>query len=208
MTLRLTISTSIVLIFSAACGGTAQPEPTAPEAPVEEPTETPVEEPSDETANETAESAEKEDPADQGPPGPSGRTPKQIVEAEGIRFVLSFNSSEVGIKAGEECDSKHKSDPQRRNQCLKTARATVKEDVMQFELGSLGKWVWTTSTQRGSTLQTLKQVNFTWGPETKNSVTIETSKDEKVVIGVPNNYSIVIEHPTHGKLTYDSKRSE
>lgn len=199
MTIRLTISTSLFLFLSAACGGSAvpEPEPASSEAPVEKPVEEPKAKPEVE-----------ETPVEDGPPGPTGRTPKEIVESEDIRFVLSFNSSDVGIKAGERCDSKHKNDPKGRNQCMKAARSTVKEDVMQFQFGSLGKWVWTTSTQRGSTLQQIKQVNFTWGEETKNSIEIQTSKGEKVVIGVPNNYSIVIEHPTHGKLTYDSKRSE
>lgn len=208
MTIRLTVSSCLFLFLSSACGGSAQSEADAPEGSVEGPVDGSVEEPAGETAELPVEEPVAEADGDKGPPGPSGRTPKEIVEAEGIRFVLSFNSSDVGIKAGERCDSQHKNDPQKRNQCMKTARATVKEDVMQFQLGSLGKWVWTTSTQRGSTLQTLKQVNFTWGEETKNSIAIQTSRDEKVVIGVPNNYSIVIDHPNHGKLTYDSKRSE
>ena len=197
MIIRLTIFTSLSLFLSTACGGSASPQPAAPEDPVEAPAEEPIEEPKAE-----------EEPVDDGPSGPTGGTPKEIVESEGVRFVLAFNNSDVGIKAGERCDSKHKSDPKGRNQCMKAARATVKEDVMHFQLGSLGKWVWTTSTQRGSTLQQLKQVNFTWGEETKNSIEIQTSRGEKVMILVPNNYSIVIEHPTHGKLTYDSKRSD
>jgi hypothetical protein len=201
MTPRLLIQVPLVLALFTACGGSSTPEPDTPKDFVEEGEEQP-------TGEAPEEPAPEEEPVDEGPPGPSGKTPKEILESEGIRFVLSFNSSEVGIEAGERCDKKHKDDPKGRNQCMKTARATVKEDVMHFELGKLGKWVWTTSTQRGSTLKQLKQVNFTWGKETKNSIEITTSRDEKVVVGVPNNYSIVIDHPTHGKLTYDSKRSE
>ena len=186
-----------LLLSFVACGGSASPEPAAPENTPVQPTEEPEEAP-----------PVQEEPADEGPAGPTGQTPKDVVGSEGVRFVLSFNNSEVGIKAGERCDSKHPNDPKGRNQCMKTARATVKEDVLHFQLGSLGKWVWTTSTQRGSTLQQMKQVNFTWGEETKNSVEILTSRGEKVLISVPNNYSIEIEHPTHGKLTYDSKRSD
>lgn len=201
MTHRLTVFTApLLLTVSTACGGSKAPESETPQEPVEssvEETEEPVEEP-----------ALEEEPVDEGPPGPTGRTPKEIVEAEGIRFVLDFKHSDVGIAAGERCDEKHSDDPRARNQCMKAARSRVKADVMQFELGKLGKWVWTTSRQRGSTLSLLKQTNFTWGEQTKNSITIHTSRGEEVVLGVPNNYSITIEHPTHGTLKYDSKRSD
>lgn len=153
--------------------------------------------------------AEPEEPKEEGPEGPSGgRKPKDIVGAEGSRFVLNFNSSEIGIKAGEECDAKHKDDPRRRNECVKNARSRVKEDVMQFQPNPAGVWAWTTSTQRGSTLIKIRQTNFDWGAETKNSIELKPSKGDPVVLGVPNNYSIVFDHPTHGKLTYDSKRSD
>jgi hypothetical protein len=183
--------------LAVSCGSSATPAPQDQTTPAEPPTQ-----------DEPTEPAVVEEPAEEGPTGPTGSSPKDIVSAEGVRFVLSFNNSDVGMKAGERCDSRYKNDPKGRNQCMKDARASVKEDVLHFQMGSLGKWVWTTSTQRGSTLSQLKQVNFTWGEETKNSVEIQTSRGEKVVISVPNNYSIVIPHPTHGMLTYDSRRSD
>lgn len=70
--------------------------------------------------------------------------------------------------------------------------------MLQVELGQLSKWVWTTS-QQGSTLRNLKQTNFEWGEETKNPIENTTSRGEKVLIGVPNNYSIIIDNPVHGK---------
>lgn len=202
------------LLLLAACGGSPGPGPETPEqtagdsgepAASEEPTES-----TDEGEGaEATEPGEESSPTPEEPAGPSGGlTPLSVVGAESARFVLNFNASDPGIKAAERCDSQTNGDLRLRNQCMAKARTTVKEDVMQFKTGDSGRLVWTTSTQRGSTLVQLRQTNFTWGPETKNSVEIQPSKGPKVVISVPNNYSIAIEHDEHGKLVYDSKRSE
>lgn len=204
MTYRLPICSSLFLLITAGCGGGATPEA---ESPAESAAESGAVE--EEAPSESEPEPVAEEPEDEGPEGPSGgRKPKDIVGSEGSRFVLNFNSSEIGIKAGEECDAKHKNDPRRRNECVKNARSRVKEDVMQFQANPAGVWVWTTSTQRGSTLIKLRQTNFDWGEETKNSIELKPSNGSPVVLGVPNNYSIVFDHPTHGKLTYDSKRSD
>lgn len=197
------LSPLLLMCLTTACGSAATPEPSTPKEPEAEKTAVP-EEPETPIAEEP--SAVEEPPSATVAAGPSsGRTPKDIVGAESVRFVLSFTNSEVGIKAGERCDQQHGADPQKRNECMKSARALVKEDVVQFEEGASGQWVWTTSQQRGSTLLPLKKTNFTWGKETKDSIELQPSKGDKVVVGVPSNYSIVIEHPQHGKLTYDSK---
>lgn len=202
MTVRLPACSSLLFFLVAACSG-ATPEAESPEASTPSGATEEVAEPEPEPE------PEPEEPEDEGPSGPSGgRTPKDIVGAEGSRFVLNFNSSELGIKAGEECDTKHKSDPRKRNECVRNVRSRVKEDVLQFQVNPAGVWVWTTSTQRGSTLIRLRQTNFTWGAETKNSIELKPSRGTPVVLEVPNNYSIVFDHPTHGKLSYDSKRSD
>lgn len=213
MTYRLSVCSSLVFLLVTACGGSSTPSAESPDAAASESGG----EPTSETGTEADAApeadaevpAEPEAPKDDGPQGPSGgRTPKDIVGAEGSRFVLNFNSSEIGIKAGEECDATHKNDPKKRNECVKNARARVKEDVMQFEISQTGRWVWTTSSQKGSTLNQLRKTNFEWGAETKNSIELKPSSGDAVVLGVPNNYSIVFDHPTHGKLTYDSKRND
>lgn len=218
MTYRLPACSSLFVLLATACGSGATPQAESPADPA---VETGAAEPADESesgseSESESESgsgsepvAEPEEPKNEGPAGPSGgRKPRDIVGSEGSRFVLNFNSSEAGVKAGEECDAKHKDDPQRRNECVKNARTTVKEDVMQFQENPAGVWVWTTSTQRGSTLIKLRQTNFTWGAETSNSIELKPSSGSAVILGVSNNYSVVIDHPTHGKLTYDSKRSD
>ena len=198
------VTASLFLVPALACGGgTPTPEPVNP-SEVEADAPATLDEPTD--AEE--EPAVEEEPTSDEPSGPSGgRSPKDMVGAESTRFVLSFNSSDVGIKASDRCDAKHSSDPRKRNQCMKSARSKVVEDVMQFEENKSGQWVWTTSNQRGSTLRHLKQLNFTWGKETKNSIEIQPSKGSTIESGVPNNYSIVIPHAQHGKLVYDAKVS-
>lgn len=214
MSYRMYACSPLLFLLAAACGGGATPEAESPTESTADAGALPAESGADAepAAGEGAgvePTAEPEAPKEEGPAGPSGgRTPKDIVGAEGSRFVLNFNSSDIGIKAGEECDAKHKSDPKKRNECIKYARSRVKEDVMQFELSPTGRWVWTTSTQRGSTLIQLRKTNFDWGAETKNSIELKPSTGDAVVLGVPNNYSIVFEHPNHGKLTYDSKRND
>jgi hypothetical protein len=199
MSIRPFSYTAFLVLLVTACGGGATPEPTAPieAAPAD----------SAEPAPEPAPAIEEE-PASSEPAGPTNRTPKDVVGAEKARFALSFSSSEAGMKAEEKCDGKHKDDPRARNQCMKNARSAIKEDVLQFLDDGTGRWTWITFTQRGSNLIQIKKTNFTWGAETKNSIEIVPSKGSKVVIGVPNNYSVVVEHPTHGKLSYDSKAIE
>lgn len=212
MTVRQSACISLLFV-ATACGGQA-PEPSVPEGskgpeePAGEEDPADAESSSDDMgADQSEDLSEPEAPASTEPTGPSGRTPKEMLTVESTRFVLSFSSSDPGLKAQERCDSQHSNDPQKRNECMKAARSTVKEDVMQFVEGQ-GRWVWTVSTQRGNTLTPLKKTNFTWGEETKNSVEIQPSKGPKVLIGVPNNYSITIEDAQHGKLTYDAKISE
>jgi hypothetical protein len=211
MNVHQSLPLPLLFILATACGGGATKEPASPEgSTTEEPSESALDEEGEEAPmeEESAEVPAEEELAPGEPTGPSGRTPKQVLETEETRYVLSFSSSDVGIKAEEDCNQKHGDNPQKRSQCMKTARSGVKEDVLEFKISGTGKWVWITSNQRGSTLRPLKTLNFTWGEETKNSVTILPSKGEKVVVGVPNNYSITVDHPKHGKMVYDAKSSD
>lgn len=202
------------LLLLGACGGSPAPGPETPEQAAADSGEPasgadPAESSDDTEGSGTEETGDDAPSNPDEPPGPSGGlTPLSVVGAENARFVLNFNASDPGIKAAERCDSQTKGDLRLRNQCMAKARTTVKDDVLTFKPGESGRLVWTTSTQRGSTLVQLRQTNFEWGAETKNSVEIQPSKGPKTVISVPNNYSIVVEHPEHGKLVYDSKRSE
>jgi hypothetical protein len=214
MNVHQILPASLLFVLATACGGGATKEAANPEgAPPEGSAESASEEEGtasdlDEGSSEPKAEEELAPSEPSEPSGPSGRSPKQILETEETRYVLSFSSSDVGLKAEESCQSKHSDNPQKRSDCLKTARSAVKEDVMVFKISETGKWVWITSNQRGSTLRPLKTVNFTWGAETKNSIAIEPSKGTTVVIGVPNNYSITIVDPKHGKMVYDTKSSD
>ncbi len=199
MKASLSAPVSLLFFLATACGGEAVPEPVTPKEPVAE---------QPEAAAEVEEVEEAPAPESGEPAGPTGSlTPKSVISAEETRFVLNFNACDIGIKASETCDRQYSSDPRKRNECMKSARSKIKEDVMEFNEGKSGQLVWTTSTQKASSLMHLRQLNFTWGEETKNSITIVPSKGSPVVIGVPNNYSITIDHPQHGKLVYDAKVS-
>jgi len=77
-------------------------------------------------------------------------------------------------------------------------------------------WYWITYERRGKQLITLHKIPFEFGEDTGNTVTIKpTGKDKgmaplspvprKVVVTIPNSYSIEMDDPKYGKLRYSAK---
>ena len=122
-------------------------------------------------------------------------------------FSLNFSSSEVGQKAEERCDKKYSNNPKARNQCMRSARSAVKEDVLQFTKDDQGRLYWTISQQKGNKLKRLKKIQFELGEETDNSIQIKLKGGSRrtVVIKIPNDYTIEVPNQVHGALVYDAK---
>jgi hypothetical protein len=177
------------------------PEPTEPaQAPVTEPT-------ADAPAPEPAQPAEPE-------PEPR-QAPTAILGAPNAAFVLDYNASGLRDAAEKAC-APETADAAKRQECLQKARASFVADVLRFKKTAQGKWRWTIYQRKGSSLPEVYQADVELSDESKNSVKVKIKGGEsgsrplfagtkQGVISFPNDYSIVLEDPKHGRLIYDAK---
>jgi len=208
---------SLVALLLTACGGSGgsgQPTTTPESAPPSGSSSAPA--PADSAAA-TPPAAEK--PAASEPEKKDEfrltRTPKDIVTASETAFVFSFQSSDVGIKAQEECEKSSGGDAKKQAECIAKRRDKLGTEVHRFVEKPDGWW-WVNYQRKGSTLVALHRIAFEWGEETKDTVTILLSgKDKgrapmakvpsKLVIEVPNEYSIALTDPTLGRMIFEAK---
>lgn len=135
------------------------------------------------------------------------RPASEILLAEDTVFALQFAQSEPGERAEEACDQKYRDNPQKYNQCMRDHARKIKGDILSFKKELDGSWVWTTSHKQGSTLRKISSVKFEVAEEKGNIVKLKLLRGSQgtVEIEVPNDYSIVVPHPVHGKLVYEAK---
>jgi hypothetical protein len=158
----------------------------------------------------------KEEPpiAQSGGERPS-RSPIETITAAKVAFVINYSSSEPHERAEKRCDARSGGDPKARANCMQKERSDFMADVIQFKRNKKGKLVWITYRRKGSNLTELSLAEIELENETENQVTIkvlETKKPRalfsvknKFVVKVPNDYSIELDEPLHGKLVYDAK---
>ena len=147
------------------------------------------------------------------------RTPKDIVTAGDTSFVFNFNASEVGSKADARCQARAAGDMQKKAACLSRRRDQFGTKILRFvNKGSDERedWWYVTYDRRGSQLVALHKLKFEFGEQTDKTINIlPQGKDKglapmspvprKVVISVPNEYSIELVDPVHGTLVYEAK---
>jgi hypothetical protein len=208
------------LMIAAGCGGggsEAGPEPKTPDkssakAPSDDAADS---EKSEKGAGKGKDKGKDEADPETGMPKPQ-RTAQDIITAPDVSFVLAFANSEAGEKAEKACSEKSKDNAKKQNQCMAKARKEILEDIMHFSKDKSEKWWWTVSHMVGQKLKTFHKVQIEFADEKSDSIAIKlVGKDRgtkpwknppsKVTIGVPNEFSIEIKDPTHGKLVYEAK---
>jgi hypothetical protein len=215
----------------AGCGGgKAKPsEPKASQSAADESAESSAEpeasdqESKDESAESSATASAGEKKPDQGTSAPAAdpeptttRTPKDIIGAPNVTFVLSFTSSEAGEKADRNCGKKPKDNPKKHNQCMAKERKKIVDDAVSFSQDKGGKWWWVTARMQGSKMIILHKLEFEFGEEKADSVIIKTIGKDKggkplrfpprqITVKVPNEFSIELNDPKHGKMVYEAK---
>jgi hypothetical protein len=143
------------------------------------------------------------------------RPPRELITAEDTAFEVNFTSSEIGERTEQQCRAQAGEDMQALTQCKREARDKFPVTIQRF-VEKQGTWWWITYERRGKQLVPLHRIPIDFGEETANSVTIlPKGKDQgltplsplprKVVINVPNSYSIQIQDPQHGMLSYGAK---
>lgn len=217
--MRLSYSLTMVLCVSlSACGGSQKgaEEPEAESSTTADSAEDSAAG-SDEQAADAEPAGEKtEDKPDESTSGPTfKRTAKDVVTAPDVVFMFSFNESDVAKGAEERCDARAKDDPKKRAECMSKEKSKITADGMQF-LQEKDRWYWLTIRRKGKTLVNLHKLPVEFADEADTSITLKpVGKDEGTQRGrgapgetkleVPNDYQIVIQHPTHGKMVYEAK---
>jgi hypothetical protein len=207
------------LVFVAGCGGGKAPEPETPaksakKAEAKEGEETSEGEGAAAEKSKKSASKPKDEPEDTSPK--PTRTAQDIITAPDVSFVLSFGNSEVGEKAEESCAKKSKDDKKKQNQCMAKERKKIVADIQSFTKDKAGKFWWTISRMQGQKLRALHKVQIEFADDKAGSITLKpVSKDKgtkpwanppaKVVIKVPNEFSIEYDDPTYGKMVYEAK---
>jgi hypothetical protein len=197
-------------LILAACGGAApgseQPAQPAPEK----------------TAAVADVASEPEPAADeaQAPNAASGgerpsRSPIETITAPRVAFVINYSGSEPHERSEKRCEAKSGGDPKQRAACMQKQRSEFVADVVQFTRNKQGKLIWITYRRKGANLTELSKAEIELDNETENSVTVkvlDTKKPRalfgarnKFLVKVPNDYSLEVDEPVHGKLVYDAK---
>lgn len=200
-----------VLGLLSACGGAQSGGADAPEE--EAPTESaePAAEEGEATAEpEAAEKDAKEETADAGESASASASDRHrsalgTLTAENTRFVLSFERSEAGEAAAEECEQ-FASKPQKKTACITKARKKITADVLHFVKDDADQWYWITSTQKGTGLKQLSKVKIEIGKDTASSVEVIAKGPgaSTTVIDVLDDYTIAMPSK-HGRLVYEAK---
>jgi hypothetical protein len=99
--------------------------------------------------------------------------------------------------------------------CVEKLRRKVTAKILRF-VNKNEQWWWVTYDKRGDQLVTMHKIPFEFGEVTEQTVALRpTGKDKglaplarlprQFVITVPNEYSIEVNDPVHGKLVYEAK---
>ncbi len=206
------------------CGGGATPPAEAPDeaqppaAPAKPAPPPETAKADDETAEATKSDDGKTEKSEEGADTNAfqlDRPPREIVTAEDTSFELNYTASEVGERDEKRCEEESGGDPKANADCKREARNKVPTLIQRF-VEKNKVWYWLTYERRGNQLITLHRITFQFGEDAANTVTIKPmGKDQglaplspvprKVVITVPNSYSIQMDDPKFGKLSFSAK---
>jgi hypothetical protein len=133
-----------------------------------------------------------------------------------MAFLIEYASSGARSNAEEKCDKETQGDAEKRGACLAKARDQFTADVLQLDREASGKTTFKVYKRQGSTLNevfvgavelteespTTVRVRWT-GRGRGQKPLLKMQKDS--VLTVPNEYSLEIDDPEHGRLTYTAK---
>jgi hypothetical protein len=150
------------------------------------------------------------------PPAESRRqSPIAMLTARDVAFLVEYANSDARQKADAECEKEAKGDLAVRGTCLTKARDKFLPDVLRFDKNAQGKLNLFIYKRSGSSLREVYIGAIEFKDETEDKVQLRFTGREKGVrplfrgaqatISVPNDYSIEINDPELGKLTYSAK---
>lgn len=138
-----------------------------------------------------------------------------MLTARDVAFLVEYANSDARQKADAECEKEAKGDLNARGACLTKAREKFLPDVLRFNKDAQGKLNLLVYKRSGSALREVYIGAIEFKNETEDKVQLRFTGREKgtrpifrrgeAVISVPNDYSIEIDEPELGKLTYSAK---
>ncbi len=144
----------------------------------------------------------------------ASRPPIELLTNSNATYMLNFNESEVGKVAKEECESAG-GDRGEISACLQKARSKVPIESLRFVKKGAEYWWITLNRYKGNLLK-WHVIQFQVGEEKSDWVALRPiGKDKgiapmariprKLEIDLPNDFSIVLNDPEFGRLTFDAK---
>jgi hypothetical protein len=141
--------------------------------------------------------------------------PIAILTGRDVSFMVDYASSDAKARAVTACDQEAKGDPGVRAACLDKAREKFQPDVLRFDQDKQKQWSLIIYKRSQETLKEVWIGRVTFADETQDSVRLRLGKPESGqrplfrsgnnVIKVPNAYSLELEDPQLGKLSYQAK---
>jgi hypothetical protein len=205
-----------------ACGGAPPPPPAAPPAPA--PAPPPVASEAPPAPPVSAEPAPAPPPSEPAPAASAAPEPEKtrrqaptaILTARDVAFLIEYANSGARETADADCEKEAKGDLEVRSACVQKARDKFLPDVLRFEKTEQGKLSLIIYKRSGSTLREVYIGAIEFKDESEDAVKMRFTGREKgqrplfrskadALIRVPNDYSIEIEDPQFGKLTYSAK---
>lgn len=188
-----------------ACGGGKPAEPVTP-ATTAASAAAPAESASPASAPAAASSEEK----------PS-RAPSDILKDADATWVLAFDQSDEGKKAEEKCTASSKGDEKKHGACMRSARERMPVEALRFKQDEEVGMVWQFLAQKGGNYTVVGKVPVEFGEETDRTIVMKPKKGKgtgtvpwgaatkDTTLTVPNNFSVVVDDPSHGKTVYEAK---
>jgi hypothetical protein len=146
----------------------------------------------------------------------ASRPPGELITGPTLIYMFNFKESEVGKAAQERCSQQAGDSPRDMAACMEKARSKVPVESVRFVKERSGQnWFITYNRYKGNLLKWNK-VQYQPGEETADRITLNLfGKDEGIApmakvprsisIDLPNDYTIVLNHPDHGAMYYDAK---
>jgi hypothetical protein len=220
---RVALSTALGLgLWVLECGGAGPPVASPPPASasgVPVPSVAPPAAPSTPAAIPSAAalpSAEPSSSASGQPSEPVRReSPIEILTARDVAFLVDYANSLARRQAEAECTKEAKGDPSERAVCLEKARDKFQPDVLRFTKDAQGHWALVIYKLRGAELSEVYLGSIEFADQTSDSVRVKLTGRERgrrplfksgnAVLKVPNNFSLELDDPGLGRLTYNAK---
>jgi hypothetical protein len=211
-----TVRSALCAVFAfslIACGASSTPPTKSPES-----SEKPAAK--EATPPKVAENKPASQPTDDDPRADglrkASRPPGELITGPNLVYMFNFKESAVGQAARERCTEEAGDSPRELAACMEKARSKVAVESVRFFKDPSGQLWWITYNRYKGNLLKWHKVRYQPGEEKDDRITLNLmGKDEGIApmarvprslqIELPNDYTIIVEHPDHGSMTYDAK---